>query len=257
MPAAAGFCRQARPKLDFSAGAYFAALSATVFSSFSADRRGRGAPRGPCLWRATRAGGWTRIVINVPDVKGEVDGLRRGRRPDITAGPGGKEICSTSSGNPVELFSRAHRQAAVGRVLDKPLRRRLNEARRTTCSRRSGNGTWPSSTRLSCRPRSKDRWTGRALWTGRRLSISPSRRRIGSAVPFGLRPAPAAGRQRHPAALAVIPRGPGAGLSDPSTEPTARLMFAAIHEAADAVADGADRGPPGCAADPARRALAP
>jgi predicted enzyme related to lactoylglutathione lyase len=53
-------------------------------------------------------GGWNRIVINVNDLKAEVDRLqKRGIhfRNEIATGPGGSEILlDDPSGNPVELF---------------------------------------------------------------------------------------------------------------------------------------------------------
>jgi len=53
-------------------------------------------------------GGWNRIVLYVPDLKGEVDRLRKAGvhfRNDIVVGLGGSEILlDDPSGNPVELF---------------------------------------------------------------------------------------------------------------------------------------------------------
>ena len=53
-------------------------------------------------------GGWTRIVLNVSDLKGEVERLRKDGvhfRNDIVVGVGGSEILlEDPSGNPVELF---------------------------------------------------------------------------------------------------------------------------------------------------------
>jgi catechol 2,3-dioxygenase-like lactoylglutathione lyase family enzyme len=53
-------------------------------------------------------GGWNRIVIEVPDIVGEVDRMRASGvrfRNDIVTGPGGKQILiEDPSGNPIELF---------------------------------------------------------------------------------------------------------------------------------------------------------
>ena len=53
-------------------------------------------------------GGWNRIVLYVPDLKGEVDRLRKDGvrfRNDIVVGLGGNEILlEDPSGNPIELF---------------------------------------------------------------------------------------------------------------------------------------------------------
>jgi predicted enzyme related to lactoylglutathione lyase len=53
-------------------------------------------------------GGWNRIQIEVEDLAGTVDRLRRAGaqfRNDIVAGVGGKQILlEDPSGNPIELF---------------------------------------------------------------------------------------------------------------------------------------------------------
>lgn len=57
------------------------------------------------------AGGWNRLVIEVPDLASVVEGMRAAGvsfRNDIVLGPGGKQIlCEDPSGNPVELFQPA------------------------------------------------------------------------------------------------------------------------------------------------------
>ena len=53
-------------------------------------------------------GGWNRIVLYVPDLKGEVDRLRKEGvrfRNEVVVGLGGNEILlEDPSGNPIELF---------------------------------------------------------------------------------------------------------------------------------------------------------
>ncbi|MGE5414532.1 MAG: VOC family protein [Syntrophomonadaceae bacterium] len=61
--------------------------------------------------RKAEPGGWNRIIINVEDLKSEVDRLTKAGlhfRSDILTGPGGSEILlDDPSGNPVELFQPA------------------------------------------------------------------------------------------------------------------------------------------------------
>lgn len=56
-------------------------------------------------------GGWNRIIIDVEDLKAEVDRLTKAGihfRNEIATGPGGSEILlDDPSGNPVELFQPA------------------------------------------------------------------------------------------------------------------------------------------------------
>ena len=63
--------------------------------------------------RKPEPGGWNRIVINVNDLKAEVDKLQKAGicfRNEIATGPGGSEILlDDPSGNPVELFEPAVR----------------------------------------------------------------------------------------------------------------------------------------------------
>ncbi len=58
--------------------------------------------------RKPEPGGWNRFSINVEDLKGEVERLRKAGahfRGDIVAGVGGDQILlEDPSGNPVELF---------------------------------------------------------------------------------------------------------------------------------------------------------
>lgn len=61
--------------------------------------------------RKAEPGGWNRIILNVDDLKTEVERLRKQRlhfRNDIVSGPGGSEILlDDPSGNPIELFQPA------------------------------------------------------------------------------------------------------------------------------------------------------
>jgi len=53
-------------------------------------------------------GGWNRLVLEVEDLDGEVERLKRAGlsfRNEIVTGPGGKQILlEDSAGNPIELF---------------------------------------------------------------------------------------------------------------------------------------------------------
>lgn len=59
--------------------------------------------------------GWNRMIIDVEDIEGEVERLRRADvnfRSEILTGPGGSEILlDDPSGNPVELFQPAAQSA--------------------------------------------------------------------------------------------------------------------------------------------------
>jgi catechol 2,3-dioxygenase-like lactoylglutathione lyase family enzyme len=96
-------------KVDMSAGPTFAALSRGGFQLLLSPTKGPGGASQPMPNGARPApGGWNRIVLYVPDIKGEVDRLRKEGVPfrsDIIAGPGGREILlDDPSGNAVELF---------------------------------------------------------------------------------------------------------------------------------------------------------
>jgi predicted enzyme related to lactoylglutathione lyase len=58
--------------------------------------------------RKAEPGGWNRIIINVDDLRSEIERLRKAKvhfRSDILTGPGGSEVVlDDPSGNPVELF---------------------------------------------------------------------------------------------------------------------------------------------------------
>jgi catechol 2,3-dioxygenase-like lactoylglutathione lyase family enzyme len=96
-------------KIDFASGTYFAALSRNGLQLLLSPVKGPGGASQPMPSGERPApGGWTRIVLNTPDLKGEVDRLRKAGvhfRNDIVVGVGGSEILlDDPSGNPVELF---------------------------------------------------------------------------------------------------------------------------------------------------------
>ena len=96
-------------KVDFASGAYFAALSRGGLQLLLSPVKGPGGASRPMPNGDQPApGGWTRIVLNTPDLKGEVERLRKEGvhfRNDIVVGLGGSEILlDDPSGNPVELF---------------------------------------------------------------------------------------------------------------------------------------------------------
>ncbi|HEY8005066.1 MAG TPA: VOC family protein [Phenylobacterium sp.] len=96
-------------KVDFSSGTAFAALSRGGLQLLLSPVIGPGGASQPMPNGERPApGGWTRIVLNTPDLKGEVDRLRRAGvrfRNEIVVGLGGSEILlDDPSGNPVELF---------------------------------------------------------------------------------------------------------------------------------------------------------
>jgi catechol 2,3-dioxygenase-like lactoylglutathione lyase family enzyme len=96
-------------KVDFASGTYFAALSRNGLQLLLSPVKGPGGASQPMPNGDRPApGGWTRIVLNVTDLQGEVDRLRKDGvhfRNEIVVGLGGKEILlDDPSGNPVELF---------------------------------------------------------------------------------------------------------------------------------------------------------
>ena len=96
-------------RLDMQSGPYFAALSRGGVQLLLSPVNGPGGASKP-MPNGDRPvpGGWTRVVIYVSDLKGEVERLRKAGVPfrnDIVDGLGGDEILlNDPSGNPVELF---------------------------------------------------------------------------------------------------------------------------------------------------------
>ena len=96
-------------KVDFASGPYFAALSRNGLQLLLSPVVGPGgASQAMPSGERPAPGGWTRIVLNTSDLKGEVARLRKEGvrfRGDIVVGLGGSEILlDDPSGNPVELF---------------------------------------------------------------------------------------------------------------------------------------------------------
>ncbi len=64
-----------------------------------------------------KPGGWNRFMLEVADLEGMVEALRRGGvhfRNDIVTGVGGKQIMAEDpSGNPVELFEPGRQEARL------------------------------------------------------------------------------------------------------------------------------------------------
>jgi catechol 2,3-dioxygenase-like lactoylglutathione lyase family enzyme len=96
-------------KLDMQSGPYFAALSRGGVQLLISPTKGPGGASRP-MPNGDRPvpGGWNRLVIYTPDLKGDVARLRREGvrfRNEIVEGLGGDEILlEDPSGNPVELF---------------------------------------------------------------------------------------------------------------------------------------------------------
>ena len=96
-------------KVDFQSGSFFAALSKGGVQLLISPVKGPGgASRAMPDGRRPAPGGWTRLVLNTPNLQAKVDDLRRQGvhfRNDIVVGLGGSEILlDDPSGNPVELF---------------------------------------------------------------------------------------------------------------------------------------------------------
>lgn len=96
-------------RLDFQSGTYFAALSRGGVQLLLSPTKGPGGASQP-MPNGERPvpGGWNRLVLNTPDLPGEVARLRKAGvrfRNDIVYGLGGNEILlDDPSGNVVELF---------------------------------------------------------------------------------------------------------------------------------------------------------
>src|SRR5688500_13867284 len=96
-------------KVEMLAGRNFAALSRGNVQLLLSPVKGPGGASQPMPdGRRPAPGGWTRIVLYVPDLQSEVDRLRKDGvqfRSEIIVGLGGSEILlDDPSGNPVELF---------------------------------------------------------------------------------------------------------------------------------------------------------
>jgi catechol 2,3-dioxygenase-like lactoylglutathione lyase family enzyme len=96
-------------KVDFQAGPTFAALSRGGVQLLLSPVKGPGgASQAMPDGRTPAPGGWNRLVLNTPDLKADVERLKKAGvhfRNDIVVGLGGDEILiDDPSGNVVELF---------------------------------------------------------------------------------------------------------------------------------------------------------
>jgi len=87
----------------------FAMISRGDFVLVLSTPFGPGGAAKPMLdGRKAEPGGWNRIIINVDDLRSEIERLRKAQvqfRSDILTGPGGSEVVlNDPSENPVELF---------------------------------------------------------------------------------------------------------------------------------------------------------
>jgi catechol 2,3-dioxygenase-like lactoylglutathione lyase family enzyme len=97
-------------RVDFQSGTYFAALSRGGVQLLLSPAKGPGGASQPMPNgdRPVPGGGWNRLVLNTPDLPGEVARLRKAGvrfRNEIVYGLGGNEILlDDPSGNVIELF---------------------------------------------------------------------------------------------------------------------------------------------------------
>ena len=110
VPAAVAFYTgQLGFKLDAQSGPYFAALSRGGIQLLLSPTTGPGGASQPMPNGERPApGGWNRLVLDTPDLKRDVDRLRKEGvrfRNDVIVGLGGNQILlDDPSGNVVELF---------------------------------------------------------------------------------------------------------------------------------------------------------
>jgi catechol 2,3-dioxygenase-like lactoylglutathione lyase family enzyme len=97
-------------RLDTQSGPYFAALSRGGVQLLLNPPAGPGGASQPMPngERPAPGGGWSRMVLDTPDLQGDVDRLRQEGvqfRNDIVVGLGGNQILlDDPSGNVIELF---------------------------------------------------------------------------------------------------------------------------------------------------------
>jgi catechol 2,3-dioxygenase-like lactoylglutathione lyase family enzyme len=109
VPASVAFYENLGFRLDAQSGPYFAALSRGGVQLLLSPTKGPGGASQPMPnGDAPAPGGWNRMVLDTPDVKAEVDRLRKDGvrfRNDIVVGLGGNQVLlDDPSGNVVELF---------------------------------------------------------------------------------------------------------------------------------------------------------
>ena len=121
--AIAFYCRHLGFREEMHPDPAFAMLSRgdlrlVLVAPVPADHRGGGSRPMPD-GRKQEPGGWNRFMIEVPDLAGEVESLRREGvrfRNDIVTGVGGRQVMiEDPSGNPVELFEPLRPEARLGR----------------------------------------------------------------------------------------------------------------------------------------------
>ena len=93
-------------------------LRLVLVAPVPADHRGAGSRPMPD-GRKQEPGGWNRFMIEVSDLAGEVEALRREGvrfRNDIVTGVGGRQVMiEAPSGNPIELFEPLRPEARLRR----------------------------------------------------------------------------------------------------------------------------------------------
>jgi catechol 2,3-dioxygenase-like lactoylglutathione lyase family enzyme len=109
VPIAVAFYTKLGFKIDAQSGPYFAALSRGGVQLLLSPPVGPGGASQPMPNGDRPApGGWNRIVLDTPDLQGDVDRLRKAGvrfRNDIIVGLGGNQVLlDDPSGNVVELF---------------------------------------------------------------------------------------------------------------------------------------------------------
>jgi len=109
VPDAVAFYAKLGFKLDAQSGPYFAALSRSGVQLLLSPTTGPGGASQPMPNGERPApGGWNRMVLDTPDLKGDVDRLRKDGvrfRNEIVIGLGGNQVLlDDPSGNVVELF---------------------------------------------------------------------------------------------------------------------------------------------------------
>lgn len=109
VPVAVAFYGKLGFKLDVQSGPYFAALSRGGIQLLLSPTAGPGGASQPMPNGDKPApGGWNRMVLDTPDLQGDMDKLRKAGvrfRNEVVVGLGGNQVLlDDPSGNVVELF---------------------------------------------------------------------------------------------------------------------------------------------------------